>query len=47
MIIYYILRASSLPSDILWAVLCDGQPLQVAAGLQPRSGGGLQRKEEE
>ena len=33
--------------DLLWALLRDCQPLQVAAGLQPGSGGGLQRKEED
>jgi len=35
------------PPDVLGAVLCDDQPLQAAAGLQPEGGGGLQREEEE
>lgn len=34
-------------TDLLWAVLCDCEPLYVAPGLQPRGGECLQREEED
>lgn len=33
------------PADLLGALLRHRQPLQVAAGLRPPGGGGLQRQE--
>lgn len=35
----------SKPADLLWALLCHRQSLQMAAGLRPPGGGGLQREE--
>lgn len=29
-------------SDLLWALLCHSEPLQVAPSVQPRGRGGLQ-----